>query len=98
MKEEIKERTTKSKTAQLYNNTQATHVVIEKLDPPPFIYESAATTLEFKCMTDTYIMRCPTCYVETRYIAAHVSKHIIYQKYIDLDGFNDQFKQQVLQS
>ena len=41
----------------------------------PFTYESNNNKMTFLCISDDYIMQCPMCLKETRYITQHISKN-----------------------
>ena len=56
----------------------------------PFMYQSNGRTIEFKCVTENYIMKCPECSLETRYIVQHVMKGKC-QLAINSDTFKLQF-------
>ena len=56
-----------------------------------FMYESNGALIEFKCMSDNYIMKCPACNLETRYIIQHIMKGKC-QIIINIDAFKLQFQ------
>ena len=58
----------------------------------PFVYESNGKLLVFLSMSDDYIMKCPMCLIETKYIIQHVSKKKDCKISGDLDSFKDKFR------
>jgi hypothetical protein len=57
----------------------------------PFIYESNQKLLVFLCMSEDYIMKCPMCLKDTKYIIQHISKSKSCKFLGDLTTFRDQF-------
>ena len=58
----------------------------------PFIYDFSGQVLAFLRKTDDFVMRCPTCQIETKYIIRHLGQREICKGKIDLNVFKDQFK------
>ena len=48
--------------------------------PEPFVYEKDGKLLVFPCKSDNYIMKCPNCQKETRYIVQHLARNSNCQK------------------
>ena len=42
----------------------------------PFIYESNGNCLELPCLSENYVMKCPKCNMESRYIVQHLTKNL----------------------
>ena len=59
---------------------------------PPFIYESNTMNLVFPCISDDYVMKCPMCHIETKYIIQHISRKKDCMIYGDIDSFKNQFQ------
>ena len=60
-------------------------------DYQAFIYELDGQLMVFRGMSEDYIMKCPKCKIETRYIVQHITKSPSCQKYVDPDQFKVQF-------
>ena len=60
---------------------------------PSFVYESKGNKLVFHCMSNSYIMKCHNCNVETKYIGAHITNNKKCQHEINITEFKKQFKQ-----
>ena len=63
----------------------------DQADHQPFIYELDGVILVFLCMSEDYIMKCPICKMETKYIVQHVAQNKTCQNYVKPDEFKDQF-------
>ena len=61
-------------------------------DETSFMYESKFGIMEYKCMSENFIMKCPRCGMETRYIIQNLTKRASCQINIDLDTFKTQFQ------
>ena len=61
-------------------------------DEISFMYESKFGIIEFKCISENFIMKCPICDMETRYIIQHLTKRVGCQINIDLETFKSQFQ------
>ena len=61
-------------------------------DEMSFMYESKFGIVEYKCMSENFIMKFPRCGMETRYIIQHLTKRASCQINIDLDTFKTQFQ------
>ena len=59
--------------------------------PEPFVYEKDGKLLVFLCKSEDYVMKCPNCPMETRYIVQHLSRNSSCQRYICMDAFKKQF-------
>ena len=70
----------------------ADHMQEGAIKAAPFRYKSNKVMLEFKCMSENYMMNCPRCKLDTRYIIQHVSKKASCQMSIDIDTFKKQFQ------
>ena len=57
----------------------------------PFIYELDNQILVFQCLSPNYIMKCPSCKLETRYIIRHVNLGTSCIVDINKDEFKRQF-------
>ena len=64
----------------------------ESGEQQPFVYESDGVLVVFQRMSENYIMKCPYCNVETRYIVRHLIQKDDCTKSIDMHEFQDQFK------
>ena len=58
----------------------------------PFIYEKNGTILIFQRMSDDYIMKCPRCCMETKYIIQHMYRSTKCKIPDDNDGFKNEFQ------
>ena len=63
----------------------------DQADHQPFIYELDGVILVFLCMSEDYIMKCPICKKETKYIVQHVAQNKTCQNYVKPDEFKEQF-------
>ena len=57
-----------------------------------FVYDLSGYILAFLKMTDDYIMQCPKCQIETKYIIKHIGAKEKCKDKIDLQVFKHQFK------
>ena len=69
-----------------------THQLETKSDKISFKYESKFGILEYKCLSKNFIMKCPKCEMETKYIIQHLTKKSSCRMNIDLDTFKSQFQ------
>ena len=56
------------------------------------MYKSKKKIHIFRYVSDTYVMKCHHCKIETKYIAAHIAKSKECQQPIDPKEFKAQFK------
>ena len=77
-----KENIEDSLSAKSINDEESNH---------PFIYECNRTLLVFLCMSEDYIMKCPMCHYETKYIVQHLNKSKNCNIPGELTIFKDQF-------
>ena len=63
----------------------------EAINNEAFIYELNNDQLVFQCKTPNYIMKCPRCNVETRYIIRHLSQSTPCKVGIHQEEFKKQF-------
>ena len=60
-------------------------------DYVPFIYELNGELIVFQCMSADYIMKCPRCRKETKYIVQHITKNPECQNYVNIERFKEQY-------
>jgi type IV secretory pathway VirB10-like protein len=62
----------------------------EPNDNLTLIYESSGKIINFLRMSDDYIMKCPLCKTETKYIVRHIGSNTYCKNQISLDEFKSQ--------
>jgi hypothetical protein len=65
------EASTTSPQTTIHSNEEMAEQPLEPKDDPPLIYESSGKILTFLRMSDDYVMKCPLCKTETKYIVRH---------------------------
>ena len=65
---------------------------LEPNDDPPLIYESSGKILTFLRMSDDYVMKCPLCKTETKYIVRHIGSNTSCNNQISKEEFKSQFQ------
>ena len=82
-------------TANTLNESHKVKLSAQKIDNPmghhPFIYESNQVLLVFLCMSEDFVMKCPMCLRDTKYIIQHISKSKDCKLPGTLNSFKDQF-------
>ena len=82
-------------TANTLNESHKVKLSAQKIDNPmghhPFIYESNQVLLVFLCMSEDFVMKCPMCLRDTKYIIQHISKSKGCKLPGTLNSFKDQF-------
>ena len=46
----------------------------------------------FPCISDDYVMKCPMCHIETKYIIQHISRKKDFMIFGNIDSFKNQFQ------
>ena len=82
----------KSFDAQIMDTSATLDTQNSSTDNKQFVYEFDKTLLVFQCTsTENYIMKCPRCKKETRYIIRHLSQKNSCKNGINHEEFKKQF-------
>jgi hypothetical protein len=65
---------------------------LEPTDDCPLMYESSGKILTFLRMSDDYVMKCPLCKTETKYIVRHIGSNTYCKNQISKEEFISQFQ------
>ena len=85
------EASTTSPQTTIHSNEEMAEQPLEPKDDPPLIYESSGKILTFLRMSDDYVMKCPLCKTETKYIVRHIGSNPYCKNQIDKEEFKSQF-------
>ena len=65
---------------------------LQQTDSLPFIYKSPENIFAFEKISDDYVMKCPFCQIETKYIVRHIGANPNCKTFIRQEDFKVQFK------
>ena len=86
------EASTTSPQTKVHSDQENAGQPLEPNDDLPLIFESSGKILTFLRMSDDYVMKCPLCKTETKYIVRHIGSNTYCKNQISKEEFKSQFQ------